>query len=77
MDKTNKKIKKMRKFAYLFLSLLILFTVNAEAQDEEEKEKPRPQRKAFESAVLIDNQSDVVNASNTLEWNIQHRFGNC
>jgi hypothetical protein len=75
MDKTNKKIKKMRKFAYLFLSLLILFTVNAEAQDEEEKEKPRPQRKAFESAVLIDNQSDVVNASNTLEWNIQHRFG--
>jgi len=45
------------------------------AQDEEEKEKPRPERKAFESAVLLDNQTDVINGSKTLEWNIQHRFG--
>ena len=36
MKQTNKKIKKMRKFAYLFLSLLILFTANVQAQDEEE-----------------------------------------
>lgn len=65
----------MKNFTLLLVSLLVLFTTSVQAQDEEEKEKPRPQRKAFESAVLIDNQSDVVNASKTLEWNIQHRFG--
>ncbi len=65
----------MKTITYYLLSLLILVSAVAQAQDEEEKEKPRPQRKAFESAVLIDNQSDVVNSSKTLEWNIQHRFG--
>lgn len=66
----------MKKFTYLIISLLVVFTSVVQAQDEgEEKEKPRPERKAFESAVLIDNQSDVVNSSKTLEWNIQHRFG--
>jgi len=65
----------MKRITYFLLSLLILFSAGVQAQEEEEKEKPRPQRKAFESAVLIDNQSDVVNASKTLEWNIQHRFG--
>jgi len=45
------------------------------AQDEEKKEKPRPERKAFESAVLLENQTDVINGAKTLEWNIQHRFG--
>jgi len=66
----------MKKFTYLIISLLVVFTSVVQAQDEEEqKEKPKPQRKAFESAVLIDNQSDVVNSSKTLEWNIQHRFG--
>lgn len=67
----------MKTITYFIFSLLILFSAGVQAQDEEkeEKEKPRPQRKAFESAVLIDNQSDVVNSSKTLEWNIQHRFG--
>lgn len=65
----------MKRFTYMLFSLMVLLSTTVKAQDEEEKEKPRPQRKAFESAVLIDNQSDVVNASKTLEWNIQHRFG--
>jgi len=65
----------MKNIAYLILGLLLLSAVSVQAQEEEEKEKPRPQRRAFESAVLIDNQSDVVNMSRTLEWNIQHRFG--
>lgn len=65
----------MKKITYFLLSLLILFSAGVQAQDEEEKEKPRPERNAFESSVLIDNQSDVVNSSKTLEWNIQHRFG--
>ncbi|MCK5705802.1 MAG: hypothetical protein KAI29_31850, partial [Cyclobacteriaceae bacterium] len=65
----------MKTITYFLFSLLVLISAGVRAQDEEEKEKPRPQRKAFESAVLIDNQSDVVNSSKTLEWNIQHRFG--
>ena len=64
----------MKRTIYFLLCLTLLINTSINAQ-EEEKEKPRPQRKAFESAVLIDNQSDVVNASKTLEWNIQHRFG--
>lgn len=56
---------------------MLLFGTMAMAQEEEEegKSKSRPQRKAFESAVLLDNQTDVINGSKTLEWNIQHRFG--
>lgn len=73
---TIKMNNTMKKFTYFLFSLILLFTiVNVQAQDEEEKKKSKPQRKAFESAVLIDNQSDVVNSSQTLEWNIQHRFG--
>ena len=69
-------MKTMKKFTLFLFSLLILFSAGLQAQDEEEeKAKPRPERKAFESAVLIDNQSDVVNTEHTLEWNIQHRFG--
>lgn len=71
-----KTMKTMKTITYFLFSLLMIFSTGIQAQDEEEeKEKPRPQRKAFESSVLIDNQSDVVNSSKTLEWNIQHRFG--
>ncbi|MCG8306021.1 MAG: DUF5777 family beta-barrel protein [Cytophagales bacterium] len=63
----------MKRLTYFLFALFIFLAVAARAQEEDEK--PRPQRKAFESAVLIDNQSDVVNTAKTLEWNIQHRFG--
>ena len=71
-----KTMKKLISLTYFLFSLLILISASVQAQEEgeEEKAKPSPERKAFESAVLIDNQSDVVNASKTLEWNIQHRF---
>ena len=65
----------MKKITYFLLTLLILISAGVHAQDEEETKRSKPERKAFESAVLIDNQSDVVNSSKTLEWNIQHRFG--
>jgi hypothetical protein len=61
------------------LALAFLLTANLlMAQDEETApagEKPRPARPAFDAPLLIDNQTDVVNLKNTLEWNIQHRFG--
>lgn len=54
----------------------MLFSASVQAQDEkEEKAKPKPQRSAFDSDILINNQSDVINSSKTLEWAIQHRFG--
>lgn len=59
---------------FLLAGLIMLSGNIATAQDEE-KSKPRPERKAFESAVLLENQTDVINNSKTLEWNIQHRFG--
>jgi len=59
----------------LLTSSVLFIGTMAMAQDEEEKSKPKPQRKAFESSVLLENQTDVINASKTLEWNIQHRFG--
>ncbi len=69
-----KKINVMKYF--LLISFLGVFTLSALAQDEEEgKEKVRPARKAFESAVMLDQQTDVINTAKTLEWNIQHRFG--
>jgi hypothetical protein len=71
-------MKKIKLLPYLLLfSLLSTVAIHAIAQDEEkeEKKKPRPARKTFASAVLIDNQSDVINSRNTFEWNIQHRFG--
>lgn len=70
-------MKNIKLITYLLIASFVLTFGNMTlAQDEEEKKsKPRPQRKAFESAVLLENQTDVINASKTLEWNIQHRFG--
>ena len=63
----------MKYFLTFILATIVVFNISA--QDEaEEKEKPRPERPAFSSAVLLDNQTDVINGAKTLEWNIQHRF---
>ncbi len=68
----------MKKIKFLYPILifsLVMLATSAMAQEEEKQEKARPARKTFESPVLIDNQTDVVNSAKTLEWNIQHRFG--
>jgi len=44
-----------------------------EAQEEEKVEKL--ERPAFESATLIDNQTNVLFGKNTLDVQMQHRFG--
>ena len=67
-------MKKMKSIIYFLTAGLFIFSISTtNAQDEEEG--PKPERKAFESAVLLENQTDVINTKNTLEWNIQHRFG--
>ncbi len=54
------------------LSLTVGFL--AVAQEEEKKEE-KPARPAFESQLLIDDQTVIIPTKNTLEWDIQHRFG--
>ena len=48
--------------------------IAALAQEEAQTER-KPARPAFESQVLIDNQTVVIPTKNTFEWDIQHRFG--
>ncbi len=63
---------KMKSLAYLSIFSILFFSAQSViAQDDE----PRPERKAFESPVLLENETDVINTPNTLQWNIQHRFG--
>lgn len=56
----------------LFVLLLLPFV--AAAQDST-KVKEALERPAFESATLIDNATNVLFAKNTLEVQMQHRFG--
>jgi hypothetical protein len=68
-------MKKMKIIISLFIVGQLFFPVNNVLAQDEADNGPKPERKAFESAVLLENQTDVVNTRNTLEWNIQHRFG--
>ncbi|MBR9999194.1 MAG: hypothetical protein KFF73_09495, partial [Cyclobacteriaceae bacterium] len=68
-------MKNMKSIKYILIAGLLFSTFNTLKAQDEEKESPQPQRKAFESAVLLENQTDIINTKNTLEWNIQHRFG--
>lgn len=57
---------------------LLIFTL-AMAQEESMpvvKEKDKPVRAPFESGLLIDNQTTYIPYPNTLEFVIQHKFGN-
>jgi hypothetical protein len=68
-------MKNLKLITCILITGSVLFFTNGATAQDDEKSRPRPERKAFESAVLLENQSDVINASKTLEWNIQHRFG--
>ena len=60
------------------LFVLLLFPVIAIAQEDAKdstKVKEALERPAFESATLIDNATNVLFAKNTLEVQMQHRFG--
>jgi len=63
----------MRTFIMLILPVFFVITL-ANAQEEKEKDK-RPVRAPFESALLLDGQTIIVPTKNTLEFDIQHRFG--
>ncbi|MHA7109761.1 DUF5777 family beta-barrel protein [Sunxiuqinia elliptica] len=61
----------------LFILLGLFVSTNLFAQDEatEEKEKDKPVRFAWESGVLIDQQTSHIPTVKTLKMVIQHKFG--
>lgn len=73
----------MKRFILLILTLFIV-PFSLIAQDEKEnynevnpliKTTSSIERSAFESAALIDNQTDLLNQKATLEFIMNHRFG--
>ncbi|MEP1095584.1 MAG: DUF5777 family beta-barrel protein [Cyclobacteriaceae bacterium] len=66
-------MKKTLKILLICSGLLFLGSYQVIAQEEDSGKKPV--RAPFESAVLIDNQTVIVPAAKTLEFNMVHRFG--
>jgi hypothetical protein len=65
-------MKKMKSIIFTLIIGQLFLAVNLVwAQDE----SPKPERNAFESSILLENQTDVVYQKKTLQFNIQHRFG--
>ena len=67
----------MKNYINILLVFLLLPLI-ATAQDEETNDeivKEKLERSAFESATLIDNPTNVLFSKNTLEVQMQHRFG--
>lgn len=61
----------MKKYFALFIGLALLLP--AIAQDEDQKDQP--ERNAFETSILIDNQTVVSPLQGGFEFEIHHRFG--
>jgi hypothetical protein len=65
----------MKKYIAGIIILLFGFNVVFGQDEAEPKTKDKPVRSPFEHGMVIDNQTCVIPAKNTLEWMIQHRFG--
>ncbi len=55
--------------------LVFAFCIGTLYAQEENKKKDKPVRAPFESGILIDNQTVFIPVKNTLEFIIEHRFG--
>lgn len=68
----------MKNYIIILLAFLMIpFIANAQEDEtkKEEEVKEKLERAAFESATLIDNPTNVLFNKNTLEIQMQHRFG--
>lgn len=65
----------MKSFKFLAFALFLSFSLSAQEEATEETPKDKPVREPFSSGYLIDAQTTVIPAQNTLEYVIQHRFG--
>ena len=60
----------MKKYILLLLILGLIFSNQSFAQEEEDQ----PALNAFESGILIDQQTMMIPDAKTLEFIIQHKF---
>jgi len=68
----------MKKTVYTII-LMLAFALHGIAQEEsteQAKPKDKPVRAPFQSGYLIDNQTTFIPSEGTLEYVIQHKFGN-
>lgn len=67
----------MKHLKTLCATLFLLAGTTMIAQDDDTvvEKVDKPQRDAFQSVWLIDNVTGVLNPANTLQFDIQHRFG--
>ncbi|MBT8254247.1 MAG: hypothetical protein HKN00_02560 [Flavobacteriaceae bacterium] len=65
----------MGKLKILFVFLFIPFLCLAQEKENDTIVKEKPERPAFESSYIIDNPTNVLFSKNTLEIQMQHRFG--
>jgi len=71
----------MKKYIIILLVLFIapFFGIAQDAEEVQQdtivKKVEKLERAAFESSFVIDNPTNVVNAKNALEVQMEHRFG--
>ena len=65
----------MSTYKILLSALLLLPALIFGQEKAKDSIKERPERPAFESLTLIDNPTNVLFSKNTLEVQMQHRFG--
>jgi Membrane bound beta barrel domain (DUF5777) len=73
--KTNYSNAMAKVMAFLFATILTLPAFAQEATEEAKSDTKELARAAFESALLGEMQSVMVQTPKTLEWDFQHRFG--
>ncbi|MGB5263345.1 MAG: DUF5777 family beta-barrel protein [Lutimonas sp.] len=68
--------KNIKLLLIFFLLPLFMFAQEDEtAKEDQEEVVDKPERPAFESSFIIDNPTDVVYQKNTMEAQMNHRFG--
>lgn len=65
----------MKNYIILLFASLMLPVLVVSQEMKKDTVQDKPERPAFESATLIDNQTNVLFDKNTLEVMMQHRFG--
>ncbi|MBE0638874.1 MAG: hypothetical protein IH598_10170 [Bacteroidales bacterium] len=64
-----------RNFLIISIALLFGFQLFAQEAEVQEVQKDRPVRAPFACGIIIDNQTTVIPSVKTLEFQIQHKFG--
>ncbi len=65
----------MKKYKIIWIAFLILPLIVFSQKKNKDSISDKPERPAFESSTVIDNQTSTMNSKNTLEVQLNHRFG--